>query len=129
MLNRICLTGFFLLIASLICNQTIATNQQTITLQFEYGDGFSKQYKTIPISQGDTVLDAMKTMQTHPQKILFKARGNGELTFIYEIDMIKNEGRGKNWMFYVNQQRANVGVGIYKLKAGDRVVWKYEVFR
>ena len=129
MLNRICLTGFLLLIASLICNQTIATNQQTITLQFEYGDGFSKQYKTIPISQGDTVLDAMKTMQTHPQKILFKARGKSELTFIYEIDMIKNEGRGKNWMFYVNQQRANVGVGIYKLKAGDRVVWKYEVFR
>ena len=128
MLNRICLTSF-LLIASLICNQTIATNQQTITLQFEYGDGFSKQYKTIPISQGDTVLDAMKTMQTHPQKILFKARGSGELTFIYEIDMIKNEGRGKNWMFYVNQQRANVGVGIYKLKAGDRVVWKYEVFQ
>ena len=111
------------------CPVSIATNQQTVILQFDYGNGFSKQYKTLSLSSGDTVLDAMKTMQKHPQKIPFKTRGSGELTFITEIDLIRNEGNGKNWVFYVNGQRANVGVGSYKLQANDRIVWKYEVFQ
>ena len=108
---------------------SFATNEQTVILQFDYGNGFSKQYKTISLSRGDTVLDAMKSMQKHPQKIPFKTRGSGELTFIFEIDMIRNEGNGKNWMFYVNGQRANVGVGAYKLQANDLIAWKYEVFQ
>ena len=120
----------WLLIPAVFYTQPLlADNTQTIALEFEYGNGFSKHFKSIGISQGDTVLDAMKTMQKHPHKILFKSRGNGEFVFIYEIDLIKNQGNGKNWMFYVNGRRAKVGVGAYKLKANDHVVWKYEVFQ
>ncbi|MBA62611.1 MAG: hypothetical protein CMJ76_09625 [Planctomycetaceae bacterium] len=129
MSNRIFLLCCLFFVSLLNHSQTTAANQQSVTLQFEYGNGFSKQYKSIPITQGDTILDVMKAMQKHPQRILFKTRGTGKLTFIYEIDMISNEGRGKNWIFYVNGRRATIGVGAYKIKANDQVMWKYEVFQ
>lgn len=129
MTNRFCVLLWLLIPAVFYTSPIMADNPQTIVLEFEYGNGFSKQFKSIGISQGDTVLDAMNTMQKHPQKIPFKSRGNGKLVFIYEIDLMKNQGNGKNWMFYINGRRAKIGVGAYNLKANDHVVWKYEVFQ
>ncbi len=74
-------------------------------------------------------MEAMQAMQKHPHKISYKTRGTGALTFIYEIDNVENQGSGKNWMYYVNGKRANVGVGAYQLKASDKIVWKYETFQ
>ena len=44
--------------------------------------------------------------------------------FIESINGIKNGE--KNWIYYVNGQKANIGVSNYKIKNGDIVSWKYE---
>ncbi len=45
--------------------------------------------------------------------------------FIETINDIKNNGE-KNWIYYVNGKKAQVGVSNYKIKTGDIVSWKYE---
>ncbi len=50
--------------------------------------------------------------------------GVGE--YVTSINGIK-EDSGKNfWAFYVNGKQANLGASDYKLKSGDKVVWKLE---
>lgn len=58
-------------------------------------------------------------------KINFKDEtyiGMGKL--IEEINGLKNGE--KNWIYYVNGEKANIGVSNYKIKSGDVVSWKYE---
>ena len=58
-------------------------------------------------------------------KINFKEKtysGMGE--FIEEINGIKNGE--KNWIYYVNNKKAEIGVSNYKINIGDIVSWKYE---
>lgn len=45
--------------------------------------------------------------------------------FIEEINGIQNSGE-KNWIYYVNNKKANIGISNYKIKTGDIVSWKYE---
>ncbi len=124
-LFSLCLTLVFL---TTLC-QAGNTRQVKVLLQFEYGGGFSKQFSAISVPEESTVLDVMKAMQKHAHRIPFKTRGSGTLSFVYEIDKIPNEGNGKNWMFYVNGKRANVGVGGFRINANDQIVWKFEVFK
>jgi len=47
--------------------------------------------------------------------------------FIEEINGIK--GDGKNfWIYYVNGQKAEIGVSEYKIKPNDVITWKYESY-
>ena len=45
--------------------------------------------------------------------------------FIETINGVKGNG-DQNWIYYVNGQKAQVGVSNYKIKPGDVVSWKYE---
>ena len=59
-------------------------------------------------------------------KINFKEKkypGMGKL--MEEINGVKNSG-DKNWIYYVNNKKANIGVSNYKINKGDTVSWKYE---
>jgi hypothetical protein len=59
-------------------------------------------------------------------QIYFKEKnysGMGE--FIEEINNQKNNGE-KNWIYYVNDKKANIGISNYKINPGDVVSWKYE---
>lgn len=58
-------------------------------------------------------------------KINFKYKtysGMGKL--IEEINGVKNED--KSWIYYVNGEKAKIGVSNYKINPGDVVSWKYE---
>ena len=44
--------------------------------------------------------------------------------FIEEINGVKNDK--KNWIYYVNGEKANIGISNYKINPGDVVSWKYE---
>jgi len=71
-----------------------------------------------------SVYDFMSQLQKEG-KITFKEKyysGMGE--FIEEINGIKNGD--KNWIYYVNGKKAEIGVSNYQIKTGDVVSWKYE---
>ena len=44
--------------------------------------------------------------------------------FIESINGVKNGE--KNWIYYVNGKKANIGMSNYKINQGDIVSWKYE---
>lgn len=44
--------------------------------------------------------------------------------FITEVNGVKNGE--KNWIYYVNNQKANLGISNYKINSGDIISWRYE---
>lgn len=45
--------------------------------------------------------------------------------FIVSINEVSGNGE-RNWIYYVNGKKAEIGVSNYKLNQGDVVSWKYE---
>ena len=83
----------------------------------------SEKYET-NISVGTKIYDFMQKLQAE-RKINFKTKnysGMGE--FMTEINGVKNNQ--KNWVYYVNNKKAQIGISNYKINPGDVVSWKYE---
>ena len=77
------------------------------------------------IAEPMSVYDFMTQLQNEG-KITFKDTAYVGLgKFIEEINGIKGAG-GRNWIYYVNGKKAEVGVSNYKINPGDVVSWKYE---
>lgn len=95
-------------------------NQKINTAILEIND---KKYEN-EIKGQISVYNFMSQLQKEG-KITFKEKyysGMGE--FIEEINGIKNGD--KSWIYYVNNQKANIGISNYQIKTGDVVSWKYE---
>ncbi|MDD4901172.1 MAG: DUF4430 domain-containing protein [Patescibacteria group bacterium] len=80
------------------------------------------------VEAGGSVYDLMAALQQE-KKINFQGQNYPGLGFfVTEINGIKNNPLGENWIYYVNGQPAKVGVSYYKLKNNDIVEWKYEKY-
>ena len=102
---------------------------QTVKLVIDYNDGIQKVFAKIPWKSGMTVQDAMAAAQASGHGIKYESKGSGETAFLIRIDDVQSLGaRGdkKNWVYSVNEKLADRGFGVYKLSAGDAVVWKFE---
>ena len=100
----------------------------TVRLVIDYGDGVEVHFTTLKWRDGMTALDALGAAQAHRHGITFTQKGSGANAMITKIGDVKNEGAGKNWIYYVNDKTAEVSAGIQSIKAGDAVLWKFEVF-
>lgn len=103
--------------------------QKTVKISINYGDGSERHFTAISWKKEMTVLDAMKLAQAHPRGIKFEFKGKKATAFLTKIDDLKNEGRGRNWLFHVNGKQADRSFGVYELKAGDAVLWKFDKYR
>ena len=80
----------------------------------------------IEIKKGDSVYDAMQTLNNLIDSFSFEAKEYPGLgIFINEINGIKGKS-GAYWIYYVNEEEAFVGVSQYILKDGDSILWKQE---
>ncbi|MDP2709018.1 MAG: DUF4430 domain-containing protein [bacterium] len=78
------------------------------------------------IKTGATAHDLMNELKAE-NKINFSGKNYPGLGFfVEEINGLKNNSSGKNWVYYVNGRPAPVGVSNYILKDGDIIEWKYE---
>jgi hypothetical protein len=99
--------------------------QQTVVLVIDYADGVEKHFRELPCPADATVLDIMQAAQRHPRGSQFVYRGSGDRAFLTQIDNVKNEGSGRNWIFAVNGELGKRSFAVSKVKAGDRVLWKF----
>jgi hypothetical protein len=99
--------------------------EKTVRLTIDYGDSVEKSFTALVWQEKLTVLGALEAAARHPRGITFKHRGSGASAFVTAIDDIANEGRGRNWTYQVNGKRADKSCGVWELKAGDAVVWRY----
>jgi hypothetical protein len=92
-------------------------------------NGNMTKAETIYLTKGATALEALRRVAVVETKYF---AGLGE--FIESIDGLRNNPEsGKYWMFYIwNKEKADweyatVGAGSYKLRDGDKIMYKYEV--
>lgn len=77
------------------------------------------------IIQGESVYDFMAGLRSEGEINFTDKNYSGMGEFIDSIAGTANSGE-KNWIYYVNGKKANIGISNYKLGPGDVVSWKYE---
>jgi uncharacterized protein DUF4430 len=99
--------------------------EKTVKLTIDYGDGVQKVFAALPWKEKLTVLAALEAAAKHPRGIKLAHQGTGERILITAIDDLKNEGRGRNWLYEVNGKLADRSAGVFELAAGDAVLWRF----
>jgi hypothetical protein len=108
-----------------------APKASTVRLEVDYGDGVQVHFSALAWREGMTVLDALNAAQANPHGITFTQKGTGTSAMIIKIGDVKNQGgadASKNWLFYLNDKPGEVGAGSQRLKPGDAILWKFEVY-
>jgi hypothetical protein len=127
----------FLVVGILTSGLGNATAQETaegsappaVRLIVDYGDGVQKHFTQLVWSEKMTVQDAVRAAEQHPRGIKTQQRGRGSTAFLTQIDDLKNEGRGRNWVYSVNDKLADRSFAIFALQAGDTVLWRFGEYR
>jgi hypothetical protein len=102
---------------------------KTVRLTIDYGDGVQKVFAGLAWQEKATVFSALEAAAKHPRGIKFEHRGSGATTLVTAIDGLKNEGRGRNWLFEVNGKLGETSCALAELKAGDAVLWRFATYQ
>jgi hypothetical protein len=102
---------------------------QTVALIVDYGDGVQKHFPRLAWRDGMTILDLMQAAKAHPRGVDFQYRGRGSTAFLFQIDDLKNEGRGRNWLYRINDKLADRSFAVQTIGANDRVVWEFSQYQ
>jgi hypothetical protein len=97
-----------------------------VELTIDFGDGAQLRFKALDYRPGMTVLDALAVAQKHPRGVKYAHRGRGASAIVTELGGLKNEGRGRNWLYAVNGKSADESAGSYQLKPGDAILWEFK---
>lgn len=115
-------------------NQNYVTAQQkylairgvtlNVSMTINYGNGTLKTTKSVYLSIGANVLDALNAVAT--VNISYSTYG----VYIYAVNNVLNNKNGNNlyWQYYINGVYAIVGADQYKLNDGDQIKWVYQSF-
>lgn len=103
--------------------------QATVALVIDYGDGVEKHFRELPWKAGMTVLDVIKAAEQHPRGSKFVYRSAGDTAFLTQIDDVKNEGSGRNWIFSINGELGKRSFAVTEVKSADRVLWKFTQYK
>lgn len=104
------------------------SDDQSVRLIVDYGDGAAKTIAKLAWAKGDTVLDVMKAATSRPHGISFSYTGSGNSAILTKIDDVQNQGGGaekKNWQFWVNDGYGGGSFATFELHAQDTVVWRF----
>ncbi len=100
-----------------------------LKIEVTIDNGNATKTEVIWLTKGASALEALRRMAVVETKYF---SGLGE--FIESIDGIRNDPEmGKYWMWYIwNEEKAEweyatVGAGSYKLRGGERIMFRYEV--
>ena len=107
---------------------TLAVEPKTVSLVVNFGDGAEKHLNRLPWREGMTVLDVMSSAARHPRGVRFEHRGRGATAFLTQIDGLKNEGGGRNWIFRVNGKLGVRSFAVRQLKEADQVEWRFGAY-
>ncbi|MDH3717511.1 MAG: DUF4430 domain-containing protein [Planctomycetota bacterium] len=96
---------------------------ESIRVSFDFGGEATAQQREVEWRDGMTVLDALLALEA--SGIVVQHRGQGSRAFVESVNGVKNRGAGPNWLYYVNDKKADRSAGAYPLQKRDVVLWKY----
>ena len=95
---------------------------ERVSLTIDYGNGKQRTVEPQAWHEGMTVADLLSAAPG----LATTQKGEGAGAFLIEVDGVANEGvDGNNWAYEVNGTSADRSFGIYELRPGDRVLWKF----
>src|SRR5262245_50003549 len=106
-----------------------AAADKAVSLTIDYGDGVQKRFTNLAWQEEATVFDVLQAAMKHTRGIKVAHQGSGATTLITAIDDLKNEGRGRNWLFEVNGKLGEKSCALVELKAGDAVLWRFATYK
>jgi hypothetical protein len=119
-----------LVILSVGCKKEAALGPPiTVSLKIDSGSPTTDKELSISTHEKQTVIDAMNAAKS--QGLSYKIEGEGAGAMVVEINGVSAEAPtngGKNWIFYINQKKANRSAGVYPLAYKDAILWKFEAF-
>ena len=106
--------------------EPIAPYARANTSQIAVLEAQDRRYES-DISQNTSVYDFMIKLQD-TQDFQFSGRDFfGVGFFVEEINHVSENAQERiYWIFYVNDQKAKVGISSYIIKPNDIITWKYE---
>lgn len=113
--------------ANLSTNNQQTQEEKTANLMLDFGNGDIKAFNNIVIKDGATTFELVKEI-TSENNIEFGYKDyGGDLGVLVESigEKKNNFDAGYYWQYWVNNDYAKVGAGVYKLKNNDIVEWKY----
>jgi len=129
---------------------TTSTKSEISTLDRSVSEGIDQQSEIIPITyhlspitlvvaneeyfsefvSNTTVYKLMQNLSASsikPFSFSGKDYGANLGFFVNEINGLKNNSlTGEYWLYYINDQSANVGITNYIINSGDKIEWRYE---
>ena len=91
-------------------------------------DGARRTFEALPWEEGMTVADLMVVARGFRPPIDYEQRGDGEAAFLASLEGVRGGGpEGRNWLYRVNGEHAQVSFGVHPLEPGDAVLWIYDV--
>ena len=105
---------------------TQPVTEESVSLTNDFRNGVQRRFDTLPWQAEMTVLDLLETAVDFRPGITFRKVGEGEATFLISIDGLAADRPTQHfWQYWVNNERADRSCGIFRLQAGDRVLWKF----
>ena len=130
--RRICLLAIATVAVGAVAYEPLSAQEAKsnhVQLTIDYGDGVQKHFTALEWKAGLTAFDVLGLAAKHPRGIKFTHQGSGATTLVTSIDDLKNEGRGRNWIFEVGGKLGDRSAALHELKAGDVVLWKFAKYR
>jgi len=102
----------------------LKTNSQTFLVEQKivFNDGRPDESHRFDVKQGESVLDLL----ARTKNIRVKEYSFGKM--VMAIDNLENGKDKKYWIYFINDQEAKIGASNYKLKAGERITWKFKAY-
>ena len=98
-----------------------AADPISVEITIETGESEDPTTHTVKVPAGATIAEAMAKL---PDELQIETSGSGNMTFLSSING-KSTAGSEGWIFYVNDEWANQGIGAFTLSEGDQVRWKY----
>lgn len=97
-----------------------------VNLKLDFGNGNVKIFNDIKLGEEKTVFALLKKI-TQENNMEFSFKEYPDLgAFVESIDNVANNSENNQWwQYWVNNEYAQLGASLYKLKEGDLIEWKY----
>jgi hypothetical protein len=106
--------------------QAGAAAGKSVSLTIRFDDGKERLFDDVAWNPGMTVDDLLMAVSQRPDGISYAVVGEREMMLLTQIDDAANDkAAGRFWTYSVNGQQADRSLGVYELRPGDRVLWRF----
>lgn len=106
-----------------------AESKSAVSIMLDYGDGKVATYNNVSLTANESLFQAMEKLAKDNSLAFEHKTYEGLGALIEKIGTKKNGMDDRYWQYWVNNQKPEVGAGLYILQSGDIVEWKFIPFK